>query len=149
MEKVKMKRLVMTFWLSTLLLLTTPLTADALDIHWVGVTGDWSTGANWDSGEPASGDHAYINNGGTAEITGSGEAALDLTLGESNGESGNVIMTSGDLTMFNDEYIGWEGTGTFKQTGGVNYITNSLHIDYEPGGRHIRVERHREPVGRL
>ena len=44
------------------------------DTYWQGTTGNWSTGSNWTSGEPTSSDYAYINNGGTAQITsGNGE----------------------------------------------------------------------------
>ena len=65
----------MTIGLSALLLLTAPPAADAQETHWVGGTGNWSNGGNWNSGEPGSGQHAYINNDGTAEITESSEAA--------------------------------------------------------------------------
>ena len=41
---------------------------------WQVGTGNWSTEANWYYGEPTGSHAAYINNGGTAQITQAGEA---------------------------------------------------------------------------
>ncbi|MBT6046700.1 MAG: hypothetical protein HOG49_07755, partial [Candidatus Scalindua sp.] len=51
--------------------------SNAADKTWTGggADSDWSTGANWNSGEPGSGDNAIINNGGAVQITQSGEVA--------------------------------------------------------------------------
>ncbi|MBW1801339.1 MAG: hypothetical protein JRJ85_11505 [Deltaproteobacteria bacterium] len=124
MERVKMKPLAMTFWLSALLLLSAPLTPEAANKYWDSITpGLWHDGANWNpAGEPVAGDHAYITNGGTAQITESGEVADYLTLGESALQSGNVDMTSGSLTTSRED-IGDGGTGTFTQTGGIHSVT--------------------------
>ena len=46
---------------------------------------DWSTSANWSSGLPTSGTDAYIINGGTANITTTGDACNTLTLGTTGG----------------------------------------------------------------
>ncbi|NOX97057.1 MAG: hypothetical protein GXO98_03145 [Nitrospirae bacterium] len=87
--------------------------------YWQVGTGDWSTGANWDNGEPTSDDYAYINNGGTAQITLNDRVCRFLNLGRNAGESGTVEMSSGSLSARKYETIGYEGTGIFTQSGGT------------------------------
>ncbi|UCE60006.1 MAG: hypothetical protein JSU63_21505, partial [Phycisphaerales bacterium] len=103
---------------------------------WQGGTGNWSTGSNWDNGEPTSADWAYINNGGTAQITNAGEACLDLMLGSAPGETGTVDMSGGSLSLpvTHWETIGDSGTGTFLQSGGINSTPGGLHIGLGSGG---------------
>src|ERR1700720_503125 len=48
---------------------------------WTDATGDWFNAGNWSAGVPNSTTSAQINNGGTAQITSSGAAAGDVTLG--------------------------------------------------------------------
>lgn len=124
-----MKRIMMTVLLSLLVAAAVPVgVANALTTYWTdGDPGDsdWSTGGNWNFGEPGSGDFAGIN-GGTAEITQSGEVALNFTLGTVNG-TGSVNMSSGDLTVGNRENIGYSGGySTFTQSGGTNSASELL-----------------------
>ena len=70
----------------------------AADTYWSAGTSNWSIGGNWTAGEPNSSTTAYITNGGTAQITASGEACYILQLGSNSGQSGHVSMSSGSLT---------------------------------------------------
>jgi len=89
------------------------------DTYWQVDTGNWSTPGNWSEGEPEKHVQAYINNGGTAEITLLRETCEHLRLGESSTDNGNVLLSLGRLVT-NHEIIGFEGTGTFTQTGGAH-----------------------------
>ena len=66
----------------TLLIAMTP-SAHAVDYFWNVVNGNYTTPASWtpSGGPPTSLDNAYINNGGTATLTGAGvlgDAATDF-----------------------------------------------------------------------
>jgi hypothetical protein len=106
----------------------------AANYYWNVSSGDWSDPANWCGIEPTSSDNAYIQNDGTATITQSGEECLRIFLGAE--DSGTVEMTAGSLTVSYDSYVGYTGTGTFTQTGGINKISSSnwsLYLGYIPG----------------
>jgi hypothetical protein len=90
------------------------------DRYWQVSLGNWSMGSNWTSGEPYSGDWAYIDNGGTACIDQSGEVCRQLRLGQNSGANGTVRMFAGDLTVTEREHIGFNGRGRFEQTGGTH-----------------------------
>ena len=84
------------------------------ETYWQGTVGDWSDQANWTNGEPSTlnyGDYAFINNGGTAQITQPGQVCNRLYLGFKPTDSGNGIL-SGTGHFFGDEQIiGSKGTG--------------------------------------
>ena len=122
-----MKRSLKSFGLITAVVLVLASFEQAQSTTWIGTTGNWSTGTNWLNGEPGSGDNAYINNGGTAQITLSGEICYDLFLGLGPGESGTVSMSGGSLST-NEAYLGFDGTGTFTQTGGTHTSNAALHL---------------------
>ena len=86
-----------TIRLMVVMLLGIVSNAVAEDTYWVGTTGDWFSPANWQYKVPETDDEAYIDNGGTAEIT-AGSAQVDgLHLGETSGASGNVNHFSKSL----------------------------------------------------
>ena len=87
------------------------------------LSGDWSDGGNWSAGVPTSSSTAYINYGGTANITTSGDVCGTLSLGSSAG-SGAVQMTGGWLAANVSEYVGDSGKGAFTQSSGTNTISN-------------------------
>jgi len=87
--------------------------------YWQAGTGNWSTAANWDNGEPGLNDTAYISNGGTALIT-SAESCVQLILADQPGSSGSVEMNPGVLFSKTTELVGLAGTGVFVQAGGTN-----------------------------
>ena len=85
------------------------------------------------------GTDAYIVNGGTANVTTTGDGCGTLSLGSTAG-SGTVQMTGGSLSA-GYTYVGYSGTGTFTQSGGNNSITlansfpanPSLYLGYDAG----------------
>jgi T5SS/PEP-CTERM-associated repeat protein len=124
-----MKRAILTA--SFLILFTSPIQAG--DTYWDAGIGNWSTGANWDNGEPGPADHAYVNNGGTAQITTSNDELCDfLTIGEGDADSGTLNMTGGSLSVDEDLGVGYLGTGTLNVTGGA-VSSHYGYVGYEPG----------------
>ena len=96
------------------------------DSSWSVSSGTWSTAANWNGGLPTSSVNAYISNGGTATIMSSGAVCENLYLGSPNSaSSGTILMLGGSLSATDSEFVGNLGTGTFIQSGGTNYLSNS------------------------
>ena len=78
--------------------------------------------------------HRYIINGGTANVSLSGEVCNYLYLGTSGaGNSGTVEMTGGSLST-NYTYVGHGGTGTFNQSAGTNVVSSKLSLGYGSNG---------------
>jgi autotransporter-associated beta strand protein len=118
------------------ILLFIPAIASAASNYWNVASGDWSTAANWQTGiEPTSSDTAYIQNGGTATITQTGERCRYLYLGAT--DTGTIEMIGGSLTISSGSYVGDSGTGTFTQTGGTNSISSRLYIGNDSGSTGI------------
>lgn len=88
--------------------------------------GDWSTASNWNPVEPKN-DNVFIQNGGTANITQTGESADRICLGDTSG-SGTINITSGTLTVTSVEYISHGGTGTITQSSGTHTISSWAYI---------------------
>ena len=65
--------------------------------------GDWATAANWTPAQlPAASTNAYIDNGGTAQVTAAGAQGRFVYLGSAAGKSGNLeISAPGELTALN------------------------------------------------
>ncbi|MCK4660471.1 MAG: PEP-CTERM sorting domain-containing protein [Phycisphaerae bacterium] len=127
-------RLATAVALMTCLVVLAP--ALAVDHYWKVSSGNWSTSSNWTNGEPswATWDqYAYVNNGGTAQITNSGEGCSHLYVGYASGDSGTVQMSGGSLTS-QYKIIGESGTGTFTQTGGTSTVDYFLYMGHDPGG---------------
>jgi fibronectin-binding autotransporter adhesin len=107
--------------------------------NWIAGTSNWATSGNWSNGLPTYDDNAYINNGGTAQVLSGYHYADDLYLGRYSGQSGHVSMSGGYLYVEHDQYIGYEGTGTFTQIGGENRVSAGtsnydLFLGYATGG---------------
>jgi lipopolysaccharide export system protein LptA len=112
---------------AALMLIASP--ALAMDTFWdVAGPSDWSTGGNWNNGEPSAADNAFVNNGGTATISAAGEVALALDVAANGGETGFVSMTGGGLAISGVEAIGRKGVGTFTQSAGTHTIGSTLHL---------------------
>ena len=125
------KSMVKQFSLITVVILLLTTFASAGDTYWQGASGNWSTAANWDNGEPTSSDNAYINNGGLARITSGNDEDCDiLYLGENSGDGGTVNVTGGSVSASSDLYVGREGSGTLNITGGA---VNSMDGGYVGG----------------
>ncbi|MFH1550422.1 MAG: PEP-CTERM sorting domain-containing protein [Planctomycetota bacterium] len=122
---------------------------------WTGTTGDWHDPLNWDNGIPGSSDWAYIDNGGTAQISADAESdylhagyinsgvveqaggtntvSSYLYLAYSSGSSGTYNLSgTAQLSVFRG-YIGRSGTGEFNQTGGTHAVGYNLWLGYESG----------------
>ena len=123
--------------------LLSPSPAGAQTTYWNAQSGDWSDAAYWTAGVPTSGSIAYIGNGGTVTITQT-EACSSLELGGS--ASGTLLLNGGGLgsAIGGNEYVGYDGPGTFTQSGGtntvssvtVNYTYNSLIVGYYNVGQY-------------
>jgi hypothetical protein len=87
-----------------------PLTR-AVDTAWNVTSGDWATGGNWTAGTPVVGDggNHYIENNGTAMISGGIEGAGNLWIGNCCGPTAN-------------------GAGTLLQTGGTLGVQVAVHV---------------------
>ncbi|MFH1550534.1 MAG: PEP-CTERM sorting domain-containing protein [Planctomycetota bacterium] len=125
---------------------------------WTGTTGSWHDPLNWDNGIPTSGDSAYIDNSGTAQISADADSSRlyagyynsgaaeqtggthtvgnNLFLGYSSGSSGAYSLSAGDLYASSED-IGYYGTGEFNQTGGINTNSSYLYIGHHSGSSGI------------
>ncbi|MGO9109621.1 MAG: hypothetical protein ACLP9L_10330, partial [Thermoguttaceae bacterium] len=93
------------------------------DVTWTlpaGQSGDWSVASNWGGTLPTGSDNAWITDGGTATITVRGEVCSTLYLDG----SALLMTTGGGLSPTNGEYVGYSGTATFTQSGGINRATS-------------------------
>lgn len=117
------------------LAIVTPLFAATKEWNNAGTLGDWSTGSNWNGGEPGPSDEAQINNGGTANISQS-ETVSKIFLGFNNSTSGFVNQTAGTVTTTQIQ-IGFgggsSGAGSYVQSGGTNQINGDLYLGYNEG----------------
>lgn len=101
--------------------------ADAIDTTWQVASGDWSTGGNWNSGEPTASDKAFLSNGGTIDITQSGETANRFYINGGSSGGGTVNMSGGDMYISTGAssptfYLGRDGGGvvaTWNHSGGT------------------------------
>src|SRR6266404_2460963 len=110
------------------------LAADCLPVtNWTGrIDNNWFTSGNWDNGVPNSGTGAVVNNGGTAQISGSLPlaSACSLALGPTAGHSGNVsVSTSGSLTVTYGITVGDQGTGSLSVTRQGSVTTQLGEVD--------------------
>ncbi len=86
---------------------------------WDAGTAAWNAPGSWTPDEPTAGDDFYINNAGTAQITGGIDAVGNVgTLGDLVGESGSLSISGGSLTV-SELRVGNAGTGTLNLDGGV------------------------------
>jgi len=93
-------------------------------------TGALSLSSNEQLGFSGSG--SFDQSGGTNTISGGGV----LDLGYNSGSTGNYVLGgTGSLSVNGNEYVGFDGTGNFNQTGGTNTITSgsSLYVGYGSG----------------
>lgn len=89
-------------------------------------SGNWSDPSTWDLGEPTVGLNAVVNGGHTVTIDQPGETTNLADFGTVAGQTGNLIMTGGDLTVpdpggFHGVRFGVvnDAVGNFTMTGGT------------------------------
>ncbi len=83
----------------------------------------------------------FIGNAGSGTFTQSGGVhvngtdrlhAYELYLGYQAGSSGTYVLSAGTLTVVNGEFVGWDGSGSFTQLGGVN-VADILALSVQAG----------------
>ena len=99
---------------------------------WNTTVGPWTEPNNWtNGGVPNQNQDADINNGGTAQLTTTGEASY-LLFGRDPGQSGNLLINlSGELSL-NTSRVGQRGAGSVSVIGAdaLLAITEQLHVGY-------------------
>ena len=75
----------------------------------------------------------YSGTGNFVQSAGTNSICNDLVLGYNVGSSGTYALTGGTLALTNvnndsSEYIGYNGTGNFSQTGGLNNVCYELYL---------------------
>lgn len=119
--------------------------AAAVDFNWnVDGPADWNVGTNWDPEGPptedGNGDNgrefAYVNNGGTAEITDVIPDVADIFVGAGADTSGTLNQSAGNTFVANDSwmFVGQDGgTGTYNLSGGTQGKAR-LYVGRNAGG---------------
>ncbi|SHF50073.1 outer membrane autotransporter barrel domain-containing protein [Kaistia soli DSM 19436] len=111
------------------LLASAPGFAHAETIWTLPAAGNWTTSDNWSTATvPDATTAVRIDNGGEAQVTFSGAAASNLTIGGDAGSSGTLTVTSGGTLTTTSEtptVIGQDGTGTLTVTRVGSDWTNS------------------------
>jgi hypothetical protein len=95
--------------------------------------GSWSNTANWASGLPTNtyGDVAYIDNGGTANIT-DNVVAWDIVLGNQVADTGRLLQSMSQLLLYNDIYVGNYGSGIYEFSGG-EFLSGDVFVAAQMG----------------
>ena len=153
------------------IMLFTGFATGAPQTYWIGDPnnpGDWFDPHNWKGGVPTDQHWAYIDNGGTAEIsTGdalvwtlrigafrSGEVVQTggtntigglLTLGDQIGSEGKYTLIGGQLSAHSVFVGAGRGRGLFTQIGGVADINGVLRIG---AGRYLTSQVPVRPQGK-
>ena len=156
---MKEKGVLRTVRLCALGLCIAALVAPALgvDTYWQhdpNAAGDWFVPGNWSAGVPRSWDKAYVDNGGTAVISG-GTSQTNVFAGYDNagtvrqtggmvsplwhiqiaqnaGSTGSYQFDGGIISTGNI-YVGWFGQGQFTQDGGEVQSLNMLSLARDTG----------------
>jgi T5SS/PEP-CTERM-associated repeat protein len=106
----------------TALALSTPA-AFAASTTWTDSIGSWFTDGNWSNHVPTCTVDAYINNGGTAQVSSALQTghADNLYLGYGTADSGYVSVpgvNGGSLSICGSVFVAYQGTGTMTVTNG-------------------------------
>jgi hypothetical protein len=101
-------------------------------------TGNWSDPATWDGGEPTTMTPVAIDGGLTVTIDQFGEAVNLLDIGTIAGQTGNLNMTAGDLTVTDSDVVTEPNltairlgqvagsTGNMSMSGGTVFIDENI-----------------------
>lgn len=122
------KKVFMVIWV--LMILWTS-TVNAATINWNKDSGNWFTTSNWDLNRlPTNMDNTYITNGGIASVTTNVGSCSTLYLG---GAGGGTIQLSGGSLVEYRACVGYNGIGTFIQSGGNSSPSGYLYLGYNSG----------------
>ena len=131
-------------WLlaSTCLASTCVAVSPATAADWLNVTSNsWFLAGNWNPATvPTASDSVTINNGGTATISSAGAVARNIILGNTAGQSGNIEVIGGSLTLTPGGYptgsilVGNLGTGTVTVSNGGTVSASSTYIAANAAG---------------
>ena len=140
METKAMKKVLISLSIITLLVFLIPFHSQAVDKYWIDGTSWWDYSSNWSPvGQPQNGDNVYLTQSDATNRTVYywntlyPSAVLSLLKIDATGTGTMTLSQGKDPLASYDEYIGYSGTGTFKQTGGTNTVTNTLTIAATPG----------------
>lgn len=104
----------------------TPTTGSAVDFFFNVPNGDWNAAGSWTPAGPpagAGGNFAFVNNGGTANITANIPTIQDPFIGRGAGNSGTVNHSAGNHNNVGWTFIGDQsGTGAYNLTGPGNTL---------------------------
>ncbi|MFZ5447758.1 MAG: autotransporter domain-containing protein [Thermodesulfobacteriota bacterium] len=79
----------------------------------------------------------FTQSGGSHTVGGGGlmvSGEEDLTLGYAVTGRGSFYLSGGSLAVNGRECVGWSGSGSFNQTGGVHAVSGDLTLGYAPTG---------------
>jgi T5SS/PEP-CTERM-associated repeat protein len=114
--------------------------AQAADKYWIGGTGSWDEGTNWNPlGQPQLSDYVYITQSDAADRTITYQNTtnpndrLTLLCIDATGTGAITLLQNTDTLSSSTGYIGYSGTGTFTQTGGMNMLRSELYLGYYLG----------------
>jgi hypothetical protein len=109
---------------------------------WTDGSDNWSVSGNWSAGVPGSGVVADIGDSDGVSRTVTYDYAgpavsldsltVDLT-GGTGSATNTLSISANNLTTSNYEYIGYAGSGTVNQTGGMNTINGSADLGQNSG----------------
>ena len=119
-------------------LVVTPVEA----ADWLSTVSDsWFLAGNWNPATvPTTSNSVTINNGGTATINSTGAVARNVILGNTAGQSGNIEVSGGSLTLTPGGYptgsilVGNLGTGTVTVSNGGKVSASSTYIAANAAG---------------
>jgi len=101
-------------------------TLQAATNEWTGNGGNsnWSGSSNWSDGVPTADDDVFIRTGATAVTLDSNGVADQLFV--DNGQT--LTQAANSLDVNKVTFVGWEGVGTFIQSGGTHAVGLDLNL---------------------
>lgn len=102
-------------------------------------TGSFTAPGNWSAGLPSSGTEAYLNNGGTAELTSPFGPLVDpITIGGGSGSGGTLRITGAGALTFDGFYanivLGTNGSLAVTNGGTLTHATSPALPTFIGGG---------------
>jgi hypothetical protein len=111
--------------------------AAAAEISWIATTGSFVDGANWSGGVvPTVGDVAVIANGGQADLTLAGGAAVEgpqIAIGR-DGTGSLAVAGSGSATVSGPAFVGYTTAGSVTPGAGTLSIGGGTTLTLAGGG---------------